>query len=92
MEKRKVRIMNKHFKSLKEIYEQAKNYKIDKETKEFSREELEHQYEAQIETTANYQHIVESILFAIRDKVTTLEEIKQYIEENDQYMMVYSRV
>ena len=84
--------MNKHFKSLKEIYEQAKNYKIDKETKEFSREELEHQYEAQIETTANYQHIVESILFAIRDKVTTLEEIKQYIEENDQYMMVYSRV
>ena len=55
MEKRKVRIMNKHFKSLKEIYEQAKNYKIDKETKEFSREELEHQYEAQIETTTNHR-------------------------------------
>ena len=92
MEKRKVRIMNKHFKSLKEIYEQAKNYKIDKETKEFSREELEHQYEAQIGTTANYQHVVESILFAIRDNLTTLDEIKQYIEDNDQYMMVYSRV
>ena len=84
--------MNKHFKSLKETYERAKNYKIDKETKNFSREELEHQYEAQVETTTNFQHIVESILFAIRDNLTSVEEIKQYIEENDQYTVVYSRI
>ena len=83
--------MNKHFKSLKETYEKACNYKIDKETKMYSCEELEHFYESGNETIANLQHIVDSILFAIKDNSTTLEEIKQYIEENSKYMIVYPR-
>ena len=83
--------MNKHFKSLKETYKKACNYKIDKETKMYSREELEHFYESGNETIANLQHIVDSILFAIKDNSTTLEEIKQYIDENSKYMTVYPR-
>ena len=68
--------MNKYFESLEKIYKKASNYKIDKDTKDFSREELEHIYTAELETTANYQHVVESILYAIRDNATTLEEIR----------------
>ena len=83
--------MNKHFKSLKETWEKASNYKIDKDTKKRTRKELEHLYEAVSETQCNYQHVVESILFAIRNNETSLEEIKQYIEENDKYMIVYPR-
>lgn len=83
--------MNKHFTSLKKAYEKACNYKIDKETKKYSREELEHFYESGNETIANLQHIVDSILFAIKDNSTTLEEIKQYIDENSKYMIVYPR-
>ena len=83
--------MNKHFKSLKETYKKASNYKISKETKECDREELEHAFEAANETIANYTEVVDSILFSIRNNETNLEEIKQYIEENDKYMIVYSR-
>ena len=83
--------MSKYFKSLEETYKKVSNYKITEETKELSREELEHNYEAGNETIANYTEIVDSILFAIRNNETTLEEIKQYIEENDKYMIVYSR-
>ena len=83
--------MNKYFKSLAETYKKACNYKITEETKELSREELEHEFEAANETIANYTEIVDSILFSIRNNETNLEEIKQYIEENDKYMIVYSR-
>lgn len=83
--------MNEYFNSLEKTYKKASNYKIDKETKEFSRVELEHLYEALTETQCNYQHVVECILFAIRKGVTSLEEIKNYIEENNQYMIVYPR-
>lgn len=83
--------MNKHFTSLKEKYEKAQNYKIHSDTKKFSKKKLEHFFESGIETIANLQHVVESILFAIRDNSTTLEEIKQYIEENNNYMIVYPR-
>lgn len=83
--------MSKYFKSLEETYKKASNYKISKETKESSREELEHAFEAANETIANYTEVVDSILFSIRNNETTLEEIKQYIEENDKYMMIYSR-
>lgn len=83
--------MSKLFKSLEKTYKKACNYKITKETKNYNREELEHEFEAANETIANYIEIVDSILFAIRNKETTLEEIKQYIEENDKYMIVYSR-
>lgn len=83
--------MNKYFKSLKETYEKACNYKIDKEIKEMSKEKLEHLVCSQTETSCQYQHIVESILYAIKNNITTLKEIKQYIEENDKYMIVYPR-
>lgn len=83
--------MNKHFKSLKETYEKASNYKIHSETKKFSKKKLEHFFESGIETIGQFQHVVDSILFAIRDNSTTLEEIKQYIEENYHYMTVFPR-
>lgn len=83
--------MNKHFYSLKEKWEKASNYKIDSETKKFSKEKLEHFFESDIETIGQFQHVVDSILFAIQDNSTTLEEIKQYIEENSKYMIVYPR-
>ena len=83
--------MNKHFDSLKEKWEKSSNYKIHNETKKFSKKELEHFFESGIETIGNLQHVVDSILFAIRDNSATLEEIKQYIEENDKYMIVYPR-
>ena len=83
--------MNKYFGSLKETWEKASNYKIDSETKKFSKKKLEHFFEADVETMANYQHIIDSILFAIRNKATTLEEIKKYIEDNYNYMIVYPR-
>lgn len=82
--------MNKHFDSLKETWEKAQNYKIHSDTKKFSRKKLEHFFESGIETIAQLQHIVESIQFAIREGVT-VEEIKQYIEENDRYMIIYPR-
>lgn len=83
--------MNKHFNSLKEKWEKASNYKIDSETKKFSKKKLEHFFESDIETIGQFQHVVDSILFAIQDNSTTLEEIKQYIEENSKYMIVYPR-
>lgn len=83
--------MNKFFTSLEKTYKKACKYKIDKETKEMSREELEHESCALLETQANYTHVVDSILFAIREGVTTLEEIQKYIEDNGEYMIVYSR-
>ena len=81
--------MNKYFKSLKDLHQKASNYKVDKTTKVLAREMLEHYYESQIGTTAQFQHIVESILFAIRNGETSLEEIRQYIEENEKYTIVY---
>lgn len=85
-------MMNEYFKSLEKTYKKAINYKIDKETKELPRKVLEHYYESQLETTAQFQHIVESILFAIQRGLTNIEEIKTYIEENEKYTIIYPRL
>lgn len=84
--------MNKYFKSFKDRYDKKKNYKVDSYTKKLNKEQLIHLYITAQDSCANWQEMVESIFFALKNNMTTLDEIKEYIEKNKGYMTIYPKV
>lgn len=90
--KERIGVMNKFFKSFKDRYEKKKNYKVDAYTKKLTKEQLIHLYITVQDSCVNWQEMVENIFFALRDGVTTLDEIKEYIETNKGYMTIYPKV
>lgn len=83
--------MNKYLKSLEVSHKKASNYKISEDTKRLTREQLEHFYESETETVVMQTNMIESIQFACRDGNTTISEILKFIDDNNDYLVVYPK-
>ena len=80
-------------KSLKEQWKRFCKYKISKDTKKLPRHALEDYYESLQYSNMMQLDCIEEILFAIRKgEVKDVQEIAQYIDENQEYMIVPYKV